>query len=90
MSITNWLPTEDLCIDIYTPGSEGQYEWPKELKPKRGELPEYYAEQARRYIAVVTETYPFQMRWFLGEPMWMRFCDMWADKGDFTRSMRAI
>lgn len=85
-----WQPAEDLCIDVYTPGSSGKYEWPKDIKPKKGELPKSLADDARAYISVICRVYPFQMRHFLGESMWMRYCDVWADTGDHVKAMRSI
>jgi len=81
------VPTEDLCTDVYTP-SATPYTWPKEV-PKR-ELHEVYAEMAVNYIRAITARYPFQMRHYLGEPMWLRFCDEWSVSGDFGKAMRAI
>lgn len=86
----HWVPTEDLCIDVWAPDENPTpYPWPKEIKPGR-ELPDHYAEEAVRYIKVITLAYPFQMRQYLGEPMWMRFCEMWAATADVERAMRAI
>ncbi len=78
-----------MCIDIYTPGTS-DYTWPKDLRAKFGELTEHNSDEAKRYIRTVTEIYPFQMRFYLGEPMWARFCDAWAESGDITRAMRAV
>ena len=83
-----WSIVDDTCVDVYAPGTP--YEWPKDLKCRKGALPEYYAEQAVRYIRTIAVRYPFQMRHFLGEPMWLRFCDVWADTGDIQKAMRAI
>lgn len=84
-----WTPFEDFCTEVYVP-SDNPYVWPKDLKPQAGELPEYYAEQAIAYIRTITRQYPFQMRQFLGEPLWLRFCHRWAATGDYRKSMRAI
>ena len=54
------------------------------------DLPEHYAEEARRYIAVICERYPLQMRVLLGLPMWLRFCEAWNETGDRRKSMRVI
>lgn len=83
----HWLPTEDTCIDIYV--QESDFTWPKELKSKH-ELPDYWAEEAKTYIRTITQVYPFQMRHYLGEPMWSRFCDVFAATGDLQKAMRAI
>ena len=53
-------------------------------------LPDYDAEQARRYIAVICERYPLQVRVLLGLPMWLRFCDAWQNTGDRRKAMRVI
>lgn len=84
----NWQTTEDTCVDIYAPQSE--FKWPKDLKCKKGDLPEHWGEEAKKYIRTCTRDYPFQMRFFLGEPMWLRFCDVWAHTGDIRKAMRAI
>lgn len=84
-----WSLVEDTCVDIYTP-DVAKYEWPKDLKCAQGDLPEYYHEQAVRYIRTATRRYPFQMRYYFGEPMWARFCDVWASTGDLKKAMRAI
>ena len=61
-------------------------------KPGRDyrDLPEYHAEQARQYIAVVCQRYPLQVRVLLGLPMWLRFCQAWHDTGDRRKAMRVI
>lgn len=83
-----WSKEQDLCTDVYAPSSD--YEWPKEAKCRKGDLPEHYQEEAKKYIRTITSRYPFQMRHYLGEPMWARFCDMWANTGDLVKAMRAI
>lgn len=82
-----WDPTEDLCVDTWAPEAM-PYQWPKEI-PARP-LSDTYAELAVMYIRECTKQYPFQMRHYLGEPMWMRFCQSWSNTGDFKKAMRAI
>ena len=53
-------------------------------------LPDYHAEQARRYIAVLCERYPLQLRVLMSLPLWGRFCEMWNRTGDKGKAMRAI
>lgn len=59
-------------------------------KDKWRDLPESYAEEARAYIYMVCTRYPLQLRAVLGLPMWLRFCDVWADTGKLHLAMRAI
>lgn len=83
----SWDPREDLCVDVWAP-EPTPYTWPKEISQRA--LSDTYAELAVMYIRACTAQYPFQIRQYLGEPMWMRFCDMWSATGDFARAMRAI
>lgn len=53
-------------------------------------LPESHAERARLYIASIVVRYPLQLQVLFGLPMWLRFCDVWNDTGDFRLAMRAI
>ena len=66
---------------------------PAFLLKRRGvyrELPDQYAEDAKRYISTICERYPLQVRVLLGLPMWLRFCEEWNDSGDLKKAMRAI
>lgn len=83
-----WAKDEDLCVDVYAPSSD--FSWPKDAKCLRGDLPEAWSDEAKKYIRTCTRRFPFQMRYYFGEPMWLRFCDVWAATGDFARAMRAI
>lgn len=84
-----WTPDEDLCHDVYSPDAPMEvYSWPREV-PARA-ISDTYVELAVEYIRACTVQYPFQMRAFLGEPMWMRFCEAWSATGDFLKAMRAI
>lgn len=53
-------------------------------------LPEHYADEAKRYIAVISRRYPLQLRVLFGLPMWLRFCHTWNETGDRKKAMRAI
>lgn len=77
-----------MCTDVYVPGLD--FAWPKEYKPLHGEVPKEVAEEAKRYIRQATTVYPFQMRHYFGDTMWMRFCETWTLTGDARRAMRAI
>lgn len=83
----NWSTAEDLCHDLWRP-DEHPYTWPKEV-PARA-ISDTYIELATMYIRACTVKYPFQMRQYLGEPMWMRFCESWSSTGSFAKAMRAI
>lgn len=90
-----WDPEQDLCNE--KPDDKDSYSLekvvydypPKGLKAKR-KLPPNMAEQAMAYIRVCVKKYPFQLRYTMGLPMWLRFCDVWNDTGDFRKAMRAI
>lgn len=84
----HWSPTEDLCLDVYQPTS--RYELPKGLKLKHGPMPAYWVDQLHLYIAACTRDFPFQLRHYLGLPMWERAMDVWADTGDLKKSFRAV
>lgn len=93
----NWSTLSDTWQGDRTWGGEEPtesrtYPPPKEFLNKKEwrELPDQYGKQAREYIAMYATRYPLQLRAVLGFPMWLRFCDVWNDTGDFARAMRAI
>lgn len=96
--IHNWSSSQDLWQgDEAWVGEnvDDAYVYPPaimEKKPGRNfrELPDHHAEQARRYIAVITRRYPLQVRVLLGLPMWLRFCETWNSTGDRRKAMRVI
>jgi hypothetical protein len=61
-------------------------------KPGRNyrELPEHFADEARRYIQHLCSRYPLQLQIMLALPMWLRFCEAWNELGDRKIAMRVI
>ena len=82
---TSWMGENPDDAYVYPPAF---------LTKKKGydfrELPEQYAEDAKRYIAVICRAYPLQVRVLLGLPLWLRFCESWNATGDRKKAMRAI
>lgn len=54
------------------------------------QLPKEVAQKAIDYIAVLTEEYPFQIRYAMAVPLWKRFAQEWCDTGDEQKSLRVI
>lgn len=98
--IRNWSPELDTWqgdVGWLHPEPEDVYHYPPPAgvvngldRKKWRELPEELAEEARRYIGVITTRYPLQLRALIGLPLWLRFCDVWSDTGQFDKAMRAI
>lgn len=96
--IRNWTTSQDTWQPgdnrwhAEEPAEAYVYPPPKEFLDKKQwrDLPESCAEEARAYIAVYCSRYPLQLRAVLGFPMWLRFCDVWADTGRMHTAMRAI
>lgn len=74
----HWSPEEDLCHDVWAP-SDTPRPWPSEVPKPKVELPDWCAQRAHLYIAAITKVYPTQMRAYLGDPMYARFCACWSE-----------
>lgn len=58
--------------------------------PHRRPLNVEDAEQAIRYIKVITEKYPVQIRYAMAIPLWNRFAQEWCETGDLKKALRGI
>ena len=53
-------------------------------------LPKRSAKRALDYIAAITKSYPFQLRYSMALPLWYRFCQAWCETGEEGVALNAI
>lgn len=53
-------------------------------------LPGQVAQEAIRYIKVIVQPYPFQLRYSMAVPLWERFAQKWCETGDARKAMMEI
>jgi len=53
-------------------------------------LPDEAKDEATRYIRVLVNKYPFQLRYLMGLAYWNRFQEAWCDSGDRKKALRSI
>lgn len=66
-----------------------EFLWPTGVKIEYS-LPPEHRSRAIDYITLCVKDLPFNVRWYFAEPMWLRFIDVWNEKGSFEKAMNAI
>lgn len=56
----------------------------------RRPLPIETAQKAINYIEQLVKCFPFQIRYAMAQPLWIRFVEEWCESGDEKKALDAI
>lgn len=69
---------------------EWRWDWPMWIRPKQ-RLLKSQAVEVQAYInQIVRQSYPYQVREYMGRHLWVEFCEYYAINPDINRAMRYL